>query len=61
MKVSMFSFGFKNAYVSSNDIVSDEEDFMRITLHPSGSYLHTNVLSFADEDLIKWGWPEDVW
>ena len=22
---------------------------------------HTTVLYFTDEDLIKWGWPEDVW
>ena len=23
-------------------------------------YIHT-VVCFADEELIKWGWPEDVW
>lgn len=33
---------------------------MRVRLTPCSTYFHT-AKQVADEDLIKFGWEEDVW
>ena len=60
MKVSMFSFGLKLLMYVLMILflirkISRESLYIRLVGN------HTNVLYFTDEDLIKWGWPEDVW
>lgn len=35
---------------------------MRVSLYKHNLTLCVNLFThFLDEDLIKWGWPEDVW
>ena len=60
MKVSMFSFGLKLLMYVLMILflirkISRESLYIRLV----GNL--TTVLYFTDEDLIKWGWPEDVW